>query len=69
MPSVVTSPTCWQSYEKMREMQKENLLFFSFPSASNFGEGRVTKRAVTKDGFWKIKVCQGECAGGQSPDI
>ena len=48
-------------------MQKENSFFFAFPSASNFGEGRVTKRAVTKDGFWKIKVCQGECAGGQSP--
>ena len=24
-------------------MQKENLFFFSFPSAKNFGEARVTK--------------------------
>jgi hypothetical protein len=32
-----------QSYEKTREMQKESLLFFSFPSASNFGKAKVTK--------------------------
>ena len=32
-----------QSYEKTSEMQKENLFFFSFPSAKNFGEARVTK--------------------------
>ena len=25
-------------------MQKENLFFFSFPSASNFGEAKVTKK-------------------------
>ena len=25
-------------------MQKENLFFFSFPSAKNFGEARVTKK-------------------------
>jgi len=35
-----------QSYEKTSEMQKENLFFFSFPSASNFGEARVTKKRV-----------------------
>ena len=26
-------------------MQKENLFFFSFPSASNFGIAKVTKKA------------------------
>jgi len=35
-----------QSYEKTSEMQKENLFFFSFPSASKFGEARVTKKRV-----------------------
>jgi hypothetical protein len=38
-----------QSYEKTSEMQKESLLFFSFPGArsslskaKNFGEAKVT---------------------------
>ena len=31
-----------QSYIKTSEMQNESLLFFSFPSAKNFGEARVT---------------------------
>ena len=29
-----------QSYGKTREMQKESSLFFSFPSASNFGDSQ-----------------------------
>ena len=29
-------------------MQKENLFFFSFPSAKNFGEARVTKNESDK---------------------
>jgi len=42
----------WQSYEKTREMQKENPFFFSFPSASNFGKAKVTeKNAPQKFGF------------------
>ena len=38
-----------QNYEKMREMQKENSFFFSFPSASNFGEAKVTKKACKSE--------------------
>jgi len=34
----------WQSYEKTREMQKESMLFFAFPSDSNFGKAKVTKK-------------------------
>jgi hypothetical protein len=29
-------------------MQKENLFFFSFPSESNFGIAKVTKKACKK---------------------
>ena len=33
-----------QSYEKLREMQKKSLFFFSFPKRSKFGEAKVTKK-------------------------
>jgi len=33
-----------QSYEKTREIQKESSLFFLFPSETNFGEAKVTKK-------------------------
>ena len=29
-------------------MQKESLLFFSFPSVSNFGEAKVTKKVCNE---------------------
>ena len=32
-----------QRYEKTSEMQKENLFFFSFPSASTFGKAKGEK--------------------------
>jgi len=32
-----------QRYEKTSEIQKENLFFFSFPSASTFGEAKGEK--------------------------
>jgi hypothetical protein len=38
-----------QSYEKTSEMQKESLLFFSFPSVSNFGKAKVTKKACKSE--------------------
>jgi hypothetical protein len=37
-----------QSYEKTSEMQKESLLFFSFPSVSNFGEAKVSEKLRAK---------------------
>jgi len=49
MSVAVLSLFCLQSYEKMREMQKKCLLFFSFPNSSNFGIAKVTKnRAQNK---------------------
>ena len=35
-----------QSYNKTSEMQKENLFFFSFPNASNFGEANTSRGDV-----------------------
>ena len=40
-----------QSYEKTSEMQKENVIFFLFPSVSNFGEAKVTKSRQQNKGF------------------
>ena len=37
-------------------MQKENKFFFSFPRQSNSDEVKVTKKSVTKDGFWRINA-------------
>ncbi len=37
-----------QSYEKASEVQKKNVFFFSLPSASNFGEAKVTKSREQK---------------------
>jgi hypothetical protein len=34
-----------QSYEKAREIQKESLLFFLFPSDSNFGASQSYEKA------------------------
>ncbi len=42
MPSQSNFAVNPQSYEKTSEMQNESLFFFSFPSAKNFGEARVT---------------------------
>ena len=42
-----------QSYEKTREMQKKSQLFFSFPSASNFGEAKVTKKGCKEQRIWE----------------
>ena len=35
-------------------MQKENLFFFVFPSARNFGEAKVTKKAVRATDFGEL---------------
>ena len=40
----------------MREMQKENLFFFSFPSESNFGEARVREKSSEKSYFGAVNA-------------
>ena len=42
-----------QSYGKTSEMQKENLFFFSFPSATNFGKAKVTEKGCNKRQIWE----------------
>ena len=37
-----------QSYEKTSEMHKEKFFFFSFPSAKDFGEAKVTKKDLAR---------------------
>ena len=54
-------------------MQKENLFFFSFPSASNFGEAKVTKKTraeqnkiiyfLCRDGVPSPIYWQSSCSG------
>ena len=39
-----------QNYEKTSEIQKESLLFFSFPSAKQFGKAKVTKSLRRSNG-------------------
>ena len=42
-----------QSYEKTSETQKKNAFFFAFPSASNFGGAKVTKKGCNEEAFFE----------------
>ena len=60
-------------------MQKENSLFFAFPSVSNFGVAKVTKKSDKEPNpatftrhtgtatFWHISIVKRNLAKGQMP--
>ena len=47
-------------------MQKENLFFFSFPNASDFGQAKVTKKKLKRFVFQFFIILNRDCSRSYS---